>query len=152
MKAKDLMISNVVKVHPETTLRELLKQLMEWKIGGVPVVNDDNRLVGMVSDGDVLRFIRPISAKHFNFFTYIVSIDEVHVDETIPVQLEKPVKSCMKRSGLVTLSAEDDFEDVVSVLSNHHFKKIPVLGEDQSVIGVISRGDVVRCIVKEWIK
>lgn len=152
MKVKDIMISNVVKVHPETQLRELLKKLVEWKIGGVPVVDDHNRLVGMVSDGDVLRFVKPTSALRFDFFAYYVSVGEMNVEETIPVHLDKPVKNCMKRSGLVTLSAEDDFGEVISLLSKHHFKKIPVVDEEQRVIGVVSRGDVVRSIVKDWIK
>ncbi|TJY41127.1 CBS domain-containing protein [Cohnella pontilimi] len=150
MKVKDFMITEVVKVHPETTLRQLLVKLVEHKIGGVPVVDENNRLAGMVSDGDVLRFVKPISAKHNDFFLYYLEW-EIHMEEKILSDLEKPVKDCMKRKNLITLSQDDDLEEAVTVLSRHHFKKVPVLDNEQKVVGVISRGDVIRLIVKNWI-
>lgn len=152
MKVKELMIKDVVKVSPETPLRELLKLLFERRIGGVPVVNAQDQLVGMISDGDILRFIKPISIKPYNFFSYYISMDKVRAEELIPLQLERPVKDCMKSSNLISISEEDDFEKLVTVLAKHHFKKVPVLDRDLRVIGVISRGDIIRLIVNKWMK
>jgi CBS domain-containing protein len=150
VKIKDFMITEVVKVHPETTLKQLLRELVENKIGGVPVVNQTNQLVGMVSDGDVLRFVKPISAKHYDFFMYYLEW-EVQMEETILAHLEKPVMDCMRRKSLIALSEDDELDEAVSVLSKHHFKKVPVLDDERRVVGVISRGDVIRMIVNRWI-
>jgi CBS domain-containing protein len=152
MQVRDLMIKDVIKVSPETSLKELLKLLFERRIGGVPVVDERNRLMGMISDGDILRFVKPISIKQYNFFLYYIEMDKVHADELIPHQLERPVKDCMKSTHLISLSQEDDFEKLVTVLAEHHFKKVPVLDQDRTVVGIISRGDILRFIVNKWIQ
>jgi CBS domain-containing protein len=152
LKVKDFMITNVVKVQPDTSLKDLLTKLVERKIGGVPVVNERDQLVGMISDGDVLRFIKPIAAKHVNLLLYCVELDKVLSEDIIPTQLERPVKDCMRKTNLITLSENDGLEEIVSVLSQHHFKKVPVLDAERRVVGVISRGDIIRYIVSNWIK
>lgn len=59
MEVKDFMIRDVITVKKETTIRELLKVLAHHRIGGVPVVDAEGKLLGMVSDGDVIRFLQP---------------------------------------------------------------------------------------------
>ncbi|WP_276354630.1 CBS domain-containing protein [Cohnella caldifontis] len=152
MNVRELMIKDVIQVTQDTPLKEVLGLFVRHKIGGAPVVNERGQLTGMVSDGDVLRFIKPISPKYVNLFSYYVELDRVQAEELIPAQLERPVRDCMKKSNLVTLQESDGFEELVSILSRHHFKKVPVLDPDRRVVGVISRGDVLRYIVSKWIQ
>jgi CBS-domain-containing membrane protein len=51
-----------------------------------------------------------------------------------------------KTHGLVTVSPEDDVKQVVQLLAKHHFKKLPVIDQYSHVLGVISRGDMIRCV------
>ena len=55
MKARDIMTTAVLSVRPETTIREVAALMTERHVSGVPVVNADNRLVGIVSQGDLLH-------------------------------------------------------------------------------------------------
>jgi CBS-domain-containing membrane protein len=59
-----------------------------------------------------------------------------------------------RTKGIVTVTPEDEMKNVVQLLSKHHFKKLPVIDENHRVVGVISRGDVIRniqsTILKEW--
>ena len=59
MKVRDFMITRVFTVKPTNTVEELLNILNTNRIGGVPVVDDRGNLLGMVSDGDVLRYLSP---------------------------------------------------------------------------------------------
>lgn len=59
LKVKDFMIKDVVSIKPDTTIKELLKLLSDHRIGGVPVVDDQDKLIGMVSDGDIIRYLTP---------------------------------------------------------------------------------------------
>ena len=137
MKAKDFMIRDVISLNETATVRTLLEVLMEHKIGGLPLVDENNRLLGIVSDGDVLRYLNP---KAFISY-YITYIEEL--DETLKTKSESPVKAIMKKK-VISVCEDDDLEDVLKILAHHHFKKIPVVNEKREVVGVISRGDMIR--------
>lgn len=53
------MIADVISIEPTIAVKELLKLLTKHNIGGIPVVDNENKLVNMISDGDVLRYIAP---------------------------------------------------------------------------------------------
>ncbi|HDL00686.1 MAG TPA: CBS domain-containing protein, partial [candidate division Zixibacteria bacterium] len=55
LKAKDIMTKDVVTIHPEATVEELARLLIEHKISGVPVVDNENKLVGIVTENDLIR-------------------------------------------------------------------------------------------------
>ena len=137
MKAKDFMIKDVISLNENATVKTLLEVLMEHKIGGLPLVDQDNRLLGVVSDGDVLRYLNPKA-----FVSYYVTYIE-ELDETLKIKGESPVKAIMKKK-VISVCEDDDLEDVLKILAHHHFKKIPVVNEKREVVGVISRGDMIR--------
>ena len=137
MKAKDFMIKDVISLNENATVKTLLEVLMEHKIGGLPLVDQDNRLLGVVSDGDVLRYLNPKA-----FVSYYVTYIE-ELDETLKIKSESPVKAIMKKK-VISVCEDDELEDVLKILAHHHFKKIPVVNEKREVVGVISRGDMIR--------
>lgn len=59
MLVKDFMIKEVYVARPDFTLKEILRILIENKVGGVPVVDEHDKLLGMVTDGDILRYLTP---------------------------------------------------------------------------------------------
>ncbi|OCA84580.1 CBS domain-containing protein [Bacillus sp. FJAT-27986] len=137
MKAKDFMIKDVISLNEEASIKTLLEVLMKHKIGGLPLVDPNNKLLGIVTDGDVLRYMNP---KAF-ISSYVTYIEEL--DETLKSKSESPVKAIMKKK-VVFVREEDELEDVLKLLATHHFKKIPVVNENREVVGVISRGDMIR--------
>ena len=137
MKAKDFMIKDVISLNEEASIKTLLEVLMKHKIGGLPLVDPNNKMLGIVTDGDVLRYMNP---KAF-ISSYVTYIEEL--DETLKSKSESPVKAIMKKK-VVFVREEDELEDVLKLLATHHFKKIPVVNENREVVGVISRGDMIR--------
>lgn len=152
MKVSDFMITDVISVTGDTTLRTLLKKLVNGKIGGVPVVDNENHLIGMVSDGDVLRYIQPKGTTIFDAISLVLVNEKEDFNERLANILDHEVSSIMRKRDLKFVYADEPLEQSLSIFSQHHFKKIPVLNRDGKVIGVISRGDIIRFINNELIK
>ncbi|KRG15706.1 CBS domain-containing protein [Lederbergia galactosidilytica] len=148
MKVRDFMITNVFTVTPLTTVRDLLSVLNSNRIGGVPVVDEKGNLAGMVSDGDVLRYLAP---KLMGVAGLVYMIDDGEIEDVIKEKLNTPVKEIMTKRNLLFVSPNEDFETVLRLLSQHRLKKLPVLNRAGRVIGVISRGDIIDNISKKII-
>lgn len=149
MKVKDFMIQDVISVKEDDSIKHLLNTLVENKIGGVPVVNGNGKLVGMISDGDVLRNIQPkdmVVYDYFNLMAY--TYQKGNLEKVLSQLKDQPLIKIAKKHGLITVKEDDDMDKALKLLSKHHFKKIPVVDQNQKVVGVISRGDIIRTIQK----
>jgi CBS domain-containing protein len=150
MKVKDFMIKDVITVKENDSLRHLLTELVDHKIGGVPVVDDNGKMVGMVSDGDVLRSLSPQREQTvLDFYMMVFIYQGQESDVSIKQMMDEPVRKIMTKKKIYSVMLDDHFEKVLKVLSHHHFKKVPVVDEDKKVVGVISRGDVIRYISRQ---
>jgi CBS domain-containing protein len=148
MKVRDFMITKVFTVKPSTTVKELLQVLTSNRIGGVPVVDDKENLVGIVSDGDILRYLSP---KPMGFAGLVYIIEYGEIEDVIKEKLDTPVKEIMTKRNIVFVSPDDEFETTLRLLSRHHYKKLPVVNGAGRVIGILSRGDIITNIAKKII-
>lgn len=145
MKVRDFMITKVITVKPSCTVKDLLLVLKTNRIGGVPVVDDKDHLVGMISDGDVLRFLSP---KTYGVAGLVSILIEENFEEVLQEKLDTTVSEIMTRRNISFVSADEDFERTICIISKHHYKKIPVVNGAGRVIGVLSRGDLINTISK----
>ncbi|WP_458413221.1 CBS domain-containing protein [Schinkia sp. CFF1] len=149
MQVRDFMIRNIYTANPSTTVRELISILETNRIGGVPVVDEKGNLVGIISDGDVVRFLSPKKEKVFLAY-YITYIEEAQtIEDVLKEKMDTPIEKIMVKKNIKTLSPDDDFETAIRLISNHHFKKIPVVNGAGRVVGIISRGDIIHHLSKK---
>lgn len=151
MLVRDFMIQDVISVRDSSTLKELLETLVNERIGGVPVLNGEGKLVGMVGDGDVIRFLKPKVQRIYDFFSYIVVMDPISLDSIVGPKLGVKVDKIMTKHNLFKVTPEDNLEEVMSIFASHHFKKLPVIDSQNKVVGVVSRGDIIRQLTKTFI-
>lgn len=153
LKVKDFMIQNVVSIKPGATVKDLLKLLIKHRIGGVPVVDNQNKLIGMISDGDVIRYLAPKEGS-VRDLVYGVFIEEEETEqdvlkEKINTDISNILETSMRyKKEVYTVKEEDKFEKAMHILSKHHFKKLPVIDCENKVIGIISRGDINDSLLK----
>ena len=148
MKVKDFMIEDVISTQPDTTLKDLLALLIQHRIGGVPVLSPEGKLAGIISDGDVIRYLAPRQeAVHDLFFTVYVEKGETQ-QEALDEKIHTTVGDIMKKKRIYTVHVDDDFDAAIRILSQHHFKKLPVVDDNHKVVGVISRGDIIHNLSK----
>lgn len=148
LKVKDFMIKDVISIKPYATVKELLKLLTNHGIGGVPVVNDQNKMIGMVSDGDIIRYLNPKEGAVHDFI-YDIFIEEGETEqEVLNEKINETVDKLMHKKHIYTVKEDDTFEKAIHILSKHHFKKLPVLDDQDKVTGIISRGDINNNLMK----
>jgi len=121
LKAKDVMTPNPVCVKPDTPLVEAVRLLMDYQISGLPVVDASKRLVGMITEKDMLR-----------------------------VLYEKPsdLKSVadLMSTKIRAFESDDPLDQVVDCLMANHFRRVPVT-EHGVLVGLISRADLMGTIL-----
>ena len=115
-RAENGMINAPVTTHPYKTVGDALRQMAEFKIGGIPVVNDDNVLVGIVTNRD-LRFQRDMS---------------------------KRIDLVMTKDNLITTSRNTGLNEASDILQKHKIEKLPVVDEKRKLIGLITYKDITK--------
>ena len=147
MRAKDVMTPDVITVDPETTVQALARLLSERGISGVPVVDRDERLVGIVSEGDLLHRAetgteRPIAHRRSWWLDKIASDDDL-AREYVKAHGRK-VKDVMT-VNVVSVTDTMELADVATLLETKRIKRVPVVC-DGKIIGIISRANLVRAL------
>lgn len=153
MTAKDFMIADVVSVHAEDSIKDLVLTFAGRKVSGVPVVDARHRLVGMVTVSDVLRHLQPHythTVDTMTFMTYFV--EKTEMPALLMRLITSPVHTIMTRRTLTTVTPNTTLEDVSALFAERRFKKLPVVDAHEKLIGVISRGDLLRYIVREMLQ
>ena len=148
MIVKDLMTADVLSVNPDTTVEELIKLLMDKKISGVPVVNEQGGVVGIVTEADlIVRDSKLHIPPYLNIFGAMIFLEN-------PKILDDEVRkaAAVKVGDLMTdevISVEDDadVEKVATLMIEKKINRVPVV-KNGKLVGIISRGDVVRSLVK----
>lgn len=147
MQVRDFMIYDVYTVTPTTSVKEVLGIFEKNEIGGVPVVDRKGNLVGIVTDGDIVRFF---SLQEKFYFTYSMAYigDIEPIEKVIKQRMNTQISEIMVKKHIKTLSPDDTLEGALSLLSKHRFKKLPVVNGAGRVVGIISRGDVIKRLAK----
>jgi IMP dehydrogenase len=121
-RAENGMIIDPITITPEKTVADALALMAEFKIGGIPVVDEENRLVGIVTNRD-LRFLRDMNKR----------IDEV-----------------MTKDNLVTTDQSTDLESAADILQQYKIEKLPVVDAENKLIGLITYKDITKAKDKPY--
>lgn len=148
MKAKDIMTRDVITVRPDTSVEVIARLLTEHHISGVPVIDDQGRVVGIVSESDLFLKEKgiPFSAvKLPSLFKQWV--DPVRLTEIYEGARQHTAAEVMTRE-VICAEAEDDVGGVAWLMAQHHLKRVPVL-RNGVLVGIITRADVIRMLARE---
>jgi CBS domain-containing protein len=146
MRAVDVMTTDVITVDPDTTVRALATLLAERGISGAPVVDSGGRLVGVISEGDLLHRAEIGTARRHRVRRRSWWLDDFASDlarEYIKSH-GRTVKDIMT-SDVVTVSEGTELADVAALLEAKRIKRVPVMREGK-VVGIISRANIVRAV------
>jgi CBS domain-containing protein len=143
MKVRDIMSTKVVTVSPNTTVRDIAGLMVEKHVSGLPVLSDSGTLVGVVSEGDLLRRPELGTQKHRRrWISFFSGVDE---------QAREFTKTHALRAGdvmteqVIHVSEQTSLGDVVGLMEKHRIKRLPVLS-DGKLVGIVSRADLLRAL------
>ena len=144
MQAHEMMIAQVYKVKESDTVRAVIEKFIQYRISGLPVINDRNQIVAYVSDGDIMRYI----GKHEDwvvdsfYYAFVIKGDNEDFEERTKRLLDLNVLEIAKKK-VIKVSWDEELENIASILGKKQIKKLPV-ERNGVLIGIISRGDVIR--------
>jgi IMP dehydrogenase len=115
-RSENGMIIDPITLHENALIGDALKIMKEFNIGGIPVVNDDKRLVGILTNRD-LRFEKNPS---------------------------KPITEVMTRENLITTDEFIDFANAEEILQEHKIEKLPVVDSENRLVGLITYRDIIK--------
>ncbi|MER5583223.1 CBS domain-containing protein [Streptomyces asoensis] len=137
----DLMTTSVVKVHRDTGFKEIAKLLAEHDITAVPVVNDEERVMGVVSEADLLR-------KEAAQLDPAGLLPVLHPGPADRAKAEATTAAGLMHSPAVTAGPQWTAVEAAQVMERHRVKRLPVVDEAGRLVGLISRADLLRVFLR----
>ncbi len=148
MKAKDIMNRQIITVTEEMTVDETARILLDNKISGVPVVDEQNKVIGIVSETDLIY-----REKHLHIPSFISILDGVIFLEStkeLEYQVRKmaafKVKDVMTKKVL-TIHEDTELEDIVDKIVEKKINRLPVIDSKGKLVGIVTRSDILRHII-----
>jgi CBS-domain-containing membrane protein len=160
MLVRELMTADVETVRESEDVSTVLQKLAERKFTGFPVVDDDDRLVGVVTQRDMVELFQP---KHRTIWIPIglppflesleygfeLSWDDLEASLDLASNANKPVKRIMTEDVL-TVGPDDSVDDALAILArdDRDVNRVPVVEGDE-IVGIVTREDVLRALHTE---
>jgi CBS domain-containing protein len=145
--AGDLMTRDVAVVHPETSLITAVKLLAQRKISGTPVVDDAGAVIGMLTEGDLIRWHEGYTEGQARWLDMLAEGTELAAEFVNRIQEEhRKVKSVMSR-GVTAVTEDVPARDIARLMYEQNIKRVPVLRNGQ-LVGIIARSDLVRALAQ----
>ncbi|WP_262029273.1 CBS domain-containing protein [Microvirga sp. Mcv34] len=145
MIVENVMTAPVISVEPSTSIGEVAKIMLAHRISGLPVVERVGRLVGVVSEGDLLRRSElGTERKRPWWLEFLVGPGKI-ADEYVHAHGRK-VEEVMS-TDVVTIRSDAPLDDVIEAMSRHRIKRLPVIKDDK-LIGIVTRSDILRALAR----
>jgi CBS domain-containing protein len=148
LKAKDIMTRDVITIRPEATVEELARLLIEHRISGVPVIDNSGKLVGIVTENDLItqnkRLHIPTIIRLFDAY---IMLGSGKMEEEIRKMAAATVGDICTRD-VVTVDEDTTIEDIATIMSERKIHLLPVIKDDR-VVGIIGKADVVGVMTRE---
>lgn len=148
LKVRDIMQTDVLVVGPEASVRELADILAQNKISGVPVVDAEQHVIGMVSEADVI-----VQDADLHFPYYIQLLDSIiylqsvgKFEQRLRKMFGTKVADIMSRE-VISISPEASVHEAATLMADHKVNRLPVT-EERRLLGILTRGDIVRAIAE----
>jgi CBS domain-containing protein len=143
MRAMDVMTSEVITVGENATVAAVAKLLADRGISAVPVVDPDNRVIGMVSEGDLLHRVETGTERRRSWWLEIMASTNQLAGDYIKSHSGK-VKDVMTRD-VISVTDTTPVADIAVLLETNRIKRVPVL-RDGKLVGIVSRANLVRAL------
>ena len=141
MKARDVMVSHVITVGPELDVKAVANTLVANGISAVPVVAIDGSIVGIISEGDLMR--RAVSGAKRSWWLETFSSAEQLMAEFVKAHGRK-AKDVMTRQ-VISVSPDTSLQEIANLLEKHGIKRVPVI-ENGRLVGIVSRANLVQAL------
>ncbi len=149
MLLKEMMTKNVLTLSPENTLNEAAALFVENNISGAPVVDKLKNVVGIITEGDLVRQQKPLSKPLYLMFldsAFPVNFKEINSD--LEALTATTVEQLMSKN-VISLHEFDESEKAAELMINKKINRVPVINDEGQLLGIVTRQDVIRATYLE---
>ncbi len=145
MNAADIMTKPVISVAPEATIAEAARLMLQHRISGLPVTDKSSAVVGVVTEGDLLRRAELGTERHRPRWIELLIGPGRLARDYVDAHARKVGE--VMTENVVSVTPQDILPDIVRLMETRHVKRLPVI-EDGRLVGIVSRANLVRALVR----
>ena len=150
MKVREIMTTDVVTVQPDTSVNQIATLMHERQITGIPVVDDARRVVGIVTELDMI-----VRNTRLELPAFIQILDLARIPLEMPGHYRNRLRHMLGTSAgdlmtedVVTISPDAEIEDLADLMVKRRVNPVPVV-ENRVLVGIVSRADLIRMMAHE---
>jgi len=143
LTAADVMTTDVITVTPETPIRDIATLLHTKHISGVPVVNPDSSVVGIVSEGDLIGHAEVVGERRRSWWLRLFDDESVLARDY--AKTHGRVAGDVMTSSVITVSPTATLAEIAKTLEDHRIKRVPVVS-DGKLAGIVTRGNLLQAL------
>lgn len=142
MKASDIMTAQVITASPDDTVLSIVEKMLENRISAVPIVDEHGRLLGIVSEGDLMNRSETETERRPRprWLEFFVGPERLAKDF---LKSHGTRASDVMTRSLVTGTEDESAADIARKLERHHIKRVPIVRDDK-LVGIVSRANLLR--------
>ena len=144
MQAQDVMTKQVVTASAESTVLEIAELMLKHRISAIPIVESDNKIVGIVSEGDLVRRAENDTAKLGSWWLSLFTGNAAQA-EKFTKSHGKNAKDVMTKDVLVAQESAS-LREIANLLEKNRFKRLPIV-RDGNLVGIVSRANLIQAII-----
>ena len=143
MKARDVMVSPVITANPSSSVKEVAKTFLEHRISAVPVVDDHGKIVGIVSEGDLLHRAEAGTQRQHSWWLLGFIGGDTLAFEYIKAHARTVAE--VMTTNVITAAPDTPLHEIAALLEKKCIKRVPIV-EDGQLVGIVSRANLVQAV------
>ena len=144
MQARDVMVSPVITIGKSAIVRDVAKLLLEKRISAVPVVDDAGKVVGIVTEGDLIHRAEAGTERHDSWWLRFLTDNATFAADYVKSHAMK-VEDVMT-SDVITVSPETPLHEIAMLLEERRIKRVPIVNNDGNLVGIVSRANLIQVV------
>ncbi|MCP1972665.1 CBS-domain-containing membrane protein [Bradyrhizobium elkanii] len=144
MQARDVMVSPVITVRASATVRHVASILLKHRISAVPVVDDGGKVIGVVTESDLLHRTEAGTERPYSWWLGLLTGDAQMASDYVRSHAVK-VNDVMTRE-VVTTGPETPLHEIAMLLEKHGIKRIPIVDRNDQLVGIVSRANLLQAV------
>jgi CBS domain-containing protein len=149
MLASDVMVRNIVTVHPDTDVADAIKLLAEHDVSALPVLDDAGNLVGMLSEADLIHRVEIGTEKHRPWWVEAVTGASTLATEFAKSHGKKVGE--VMATGVISVSEDTPLSEIAALFERKRIKRVPVV-KDGKLVGIVSRSNLIQALASAVVR
>jgi len=143
VKAADIMTEKVISVHKETSAKEIAEIMAERNVSGLPVIDDREHVLGIISEKDFLFQMGKDGMK--SIMSIITECLGNKACLAAPIRTQKAVD--IMTSPAITVNGNTPVVDIVNLFAEKNINRVPVINQQLRLVGIVSRADALQTVI-----